>query len=108
MLKENRNDRIEKTAIAILLAVFAISELGFQVQIFAGPAEARVGRPLSPVSVAGVARRTTRRTLRRLGPGVAVLPNNCAYGASYGYNLYRCGSIYYQQSGNTYVQVYVD
>jgi len=82
----------KKTAIAILLTVFAISELGFQVQIFAGPAEARVGRPLSPVSVAGV----------------AVLPNNCAYGASYGYNLYRCGSIYYQQSGNTYVQVYVD
>jgi hypothetical protein len=25
------------------------------------PAEARVGRPLTPVSVAGVARRTTRR-----------------------------------------------
>jgi hypothetical protein len=28
-------------------------------------AEARVGRPLTPVSVAGVARRTSRRTVRR-------------------------------------------
>ena len=28
---------------------------------FVGTAEARVGRPLTPVSVAGVARRTTRR-----------------------------------------------
>jgi hypothetical protein len=27
----------------------------------AGPAEARVGRPLTPVSVAGVGRRTVRR-----------------------------------------------
>ncbi len=29
------------------------------------PAYARVGRPLTPVSVAGVARRTSRRTARR-------------------------------------------
>ncbi|WP_246755334.1 hypothetical protein [Rhizobium lusitanum] len=29
------------------------------------PAQARIGRPLTPVSVAGVARRTTRRTVRR-------------------------------------------
>ena len=28
---------------------------------FAGTAEARIGRPLTPVSVAGVARRTVRR-----------------------------------------------
>jgi hypothetical protein len=33
-------------------------------------AEARVGRPLTPVSVAGVARRTTRRTVRRCTAGV--------------------------------------
>jgi hypothetical protein len=34
------------------------------------PAEARVGRPLTPVSVAGVARRTARRTVRRCMAGV--------------------------------------
>lgn len=37
---------------------------------FVSPAEARVGRPLTPVSVAGVARRTTRRTVRRCVAGV--------------------------------------
>jgi hypothetical protein len=31
------------------------------IQGFVSTAEARVGRPLTPVSVAGVARRTTRR-----------------------------------------------
>jgi hypothetical protein len=31
------------------------------IQSFVSTAEARVGRPLTPVSVAGVARRTTRR-----------------------------------------------
>jgi hypothetical protein len=37
---------------------------------FVSTAEARVGRPLTPVSVAGVARRTTRRTVRRCAAGV--------------------------------------
>jgi hypothetical protein len=38
-------------------------ELGEQISIpgFVSSAEARVGRPLTPVSVAGVARRTARR-----------------------------------------------
>ena len=33
---------------------------------FVSTAEAVVGRPLTPVSVAGVARRTSRRTVRRV------------------------------------------
>ena len=37
---------------------------------FVGTAEARIGRPLTPVSVAGVARRTVRRTVRRCAAGV--------------------------------------
>ena len=94
--------------IMAVLALFAISELGFQLQIFAGPAEARVGRPLTPVSVAGVARRTTRWTLRRTAAVVATLPSNCVYGTDYGYNVYRCGNAYYEQSGNTYTQVNID
>jgi hypothetical protein len=41
-------------------------ELGSQLSVpgvhsFVSPAEARVGRPLTPVSVAGVGRRTARR-----------------------------------------------
>ncbi len=45
-------------------------ELGERLSIsgvnsFISSAKAVVGRPLTPVSVAGVARRTTRRTVRR-------------------------------------------
>ncbi|TDI60693.1 MAG: hypothetical protein E2O92_04905 [Alphaproteobacteria bacterium] len=50
-------------AYAIVLGVMAMGEM-FSVPGASGivtPAEARVGRPLTPVSVAGVARRTVRR-----------------------------------------------
>jgi hypothetical protein len=68
-------------------------------------AEARVGRPLTPVSVAGTARRTTRRVIRR-GAYIGAIPAGCPYGAYYGYNLYYCGGTYYQKSGGGYVIVY--
>ncbi|URK88445.1 hypothetical protein LP421_14785 [Rhizobium sp. RCAM05350] len=47
-------------------ALFGIGDLAkdaptVSIPIFASDAVARVGRPLTPVSVAGVARRTTRR-----------------------------------------------
>lgn len=68
-------------------------------------AEARVGRPLTPVSGAGVARRTTRRVIRR-GAYIAAVPAGCHYGVYNGYNLYYCGGVYYQRSGSGYVIVY--
>lgn len=68
-------------------------------------AQAVVGRPLTPVSVAGVARRTTRRHIRRTGYSIAHLPAGCVYGTYYSYHAYHCGSHYYQKSGNVYVQV---
>jgi hypothetical protein len=51
--------------VAVSVSLFAL-ELGGVlsipgIQSFTSTAEARVGRPLTPVSVAGVARRTTRR-----------------------------------------------
>lgn len=51
-------------AVALIIAAFA--ETGQKLQIagfqsVVSTAEARVGRPLTPVSVAGVARRTVRR-----------------------------------------------
>jgi hypothetical protein len=51
--------------VAVSVSLFAL-ELGEQlsipgVQSFVSTAEARVGRPLTPVSGAGVARRTVRR-----------------------------------------------
>ncbi len=71
-------------------------------------AEAVVGRPLTPVSVAGVSRRTTRRTVRRTSAYVATLPQGCATTTIEGMGLYQCGSTYYQASGSQYVVVEVD
>jgi hypothetical protein len=77
---------------------------------FVSTAEAAVvirKRPVvvAPVSAAGVARRTTRRVIRR-GAYIAVVPVGCAYGSYYGYSLYYCGGTYYQRSGGGYVVVY--
>lgn len=58
----------KRLAIVLLTGITALGglELGDRfavpgVQGFVASAEARVGRPLTPVSVAGVARRTVRR-----------------------------------------------
>src|SRR5262249_17936210 len=79
------------------------------------PAEAVVGRPLTPMSYAGVARRTSRRTVRRStygaygapygAYGVTALPAGCVYGPYYGSYAYNCNGTYYQQQNNTYVQI---
>jgi hypothetical protein len=56
--------------LAIITAVLTFGMIGLEAKhsgngagslAFIGSAEARVGRPLTPVSVAGVARRTVRR-----------------------------------------------
>ncbi|RUV33167.1 hypothetical protein EOD29_32445, partial [Mesorhizobium sp. M1A.T.Ca.IN.004.03.1.1] len=44
---------------------------------FATPAGAVIGRPLTPLSYAGVARRTTRRVVTRTTTTIAVLPAGC-------------------------------
>jgi hypothetical protein len=71
-------------------------------------AEARVGRPLTPGSVAGVARRTTRRVVRRSTIYVAALPGGCAKVSVNGAWYWRCGGTYYQPYGGRYVVVYVN
>jgi hypothetical protein len=54
--------RLKLTALALVIG-FGGLKLGTQTlfQGFVSPAEAEVGRPLTPVSVAGVARRNNRR-----------------------------------------------
>jgi hypothetical protein len=71
-------------------------------------AEARIGRPLKPVSVAGAARRTSRRVIRRTSVYVAALPMGCRTVVIEGATLHQCGGTYYQASGNQYVVVNVD
>jgi hypothetical protein len=71
-------------------------------------AHAVVGRPLSPVSVAGVARRTTRRVIVATSVYVASLPPSCTVVVIEGTTLHQCGTTYYQASGTQYVVVKVD
>ena len=75
---------------------------------FVSSAEARVGRPATPRSVAGVARRTTRRVVRRSTVYVAALPASCVRVVVNGMTLSQCGGAYYQPYGGRYVVVYVD
>jgi hypothetical protein len=98
---------------ALIIAV--IAALGtFDTGSFSlGAAHAIIGRPLTPLSVAGVARRTTRRAVYGYGAGVAPY----AYGAGvYGSTLaalpYGCqrytvtGALYYGCNGTYYQPQY--
>lgn len=69
---------------------------------------ARVGHPLTPGSVAGVARRTTRRTIRRTSVYVARLPAGCVRTSVNGTSVWHCGGRYYQHTGSKYVVVHVN
>ena len=73
-----------------------------------GDAHAVVGRPATPGSVAGVARRTTRRVVRRSAIYVSTLPAGCVRTSVNGGVVWRCGAAYYQPYGGRYVVVYID
>jgi hypothetical protein len=98
-------------AISLLVAGTGIDGV-FNHQIIIKDAQARMGRPMTPVSAAGVARRTTRRvvrrTIRRTAVYVAVLPTGCTTVVIEGTALQQCGSTYYQVSGTQYVIVTVE
>jgi hypothetical protein len=107
--------RLKNVAIVWLAVVVGLvglelgSELGIPgVNGVVTEAEARVGRPLTPVSYAGVARRTSRRVARRTSYRINALPPGCPYGPYYGGYSYYCGGRYYEQSGNVYIQVVFD
>lgn len=105
--------RHAKTALKAALLALA---LGGSVQLegatvrgaLVSEAQAVVGRPLTPVSVAGVARRTTRRTIRRTAVYASTLPRGCSTVTVNGVGLHQCGGTYYQASGTQYVVVEVD
>lgn len=75
--------------------------IGELFQNHAGEAWAVVGRPLTPMSYAGVARRTSRRTARRTaarvsGGYITALPAGCVGTVFWGLTYQHCGSVYYQ------------
>nr|WP_246707656.1 hypothetical protein [Ensifer oleiphilus] len=72
----------------MLLGDLPTNETGY----FISEAQARVGRPLTPVSYAGVARRTTRRTVAAgAAVGATVYAPGCVQAVdAYGRIYYRC------------------
>ena len=95
-------------AAAGLLSTGALLDAARERSIFVKDARAVVGMPATPGSVAGVARRTTRRTIRRSTIYAASLPPNCRVVVVEGVSLHQCGSTYYQPYQGQYVVVYVD
>ncbi len=97
-------------SLLVVVALVAAVLLGSIIPggLLVGQAQARVGRPMTPVSVAGVARRTTRRAIRRSTVYVATLPQSCSRVDVDGTTLYLCSGTYYQSHQGQYVVVYVD
>ncbi len=94
-----------KSKLIFLPMLFVVLLIGFDCipffdNVVIRDAEAEVGRPASPGSVAGVRRRTTRRTVRRrhiaTGTRVVVLPSGCTTVVKYGVEYYYCDGTYYR------------
>lgn len=108
MSHNKHSHRATWLALAVLAGAGSITDTG-PLLLGDRPAQAVVGRPLTPVSYAGVARRTSRRTTRRAyyagatggygyGYGgmpagyVSALPAGCALAGG----IYRCGAVAYR------------
>ena len=103
-----KRTRVSTLAFACALAASVfVAEVTFEGGFRMRTAEARVGRPVTPVSYAGVARRTTRRRVVATSVYVAALPSGCTTVVVEGATLHQCGTTYYQPSGSQYVVVNV-
>ena len=96
------------TLLMAIMGTAVLVEVASNQNILIQSAEARVGRPLTPKSVAGVARRTTRRVIRRSTVVVATLPSNCTTIVIEGTALQQCGGTYYQTSSGGYTVVHIN
>jgi hypothetical protein len=108
--KEDRRRRMAVTATVLASAALLaglVAEVGLDGGFLVPQAQAVVGRPVTPVSYAGVARRTTRRAIYVTSVYRATLPTGCSTVVIEGTTLYLCGTTYYQQSGSQYVVVQV-
>ncbi len=101
---------IKKTALIVCSLLMAGTGIdgALNTQVITKDAQARIGRPGTPASVAGVARRTTRRVIRRTTVYVASLPKGCTTVVVEGATLHQCGGTYYQAYQNQYVVVEID
>jgi hypothetical protein len=104
---------LKSTAKATLIASVAlmsgiVSDVSLDGGLVLSEAQAVIGRPLTPLSYAGVARRTTRRAIYATSVYAATLPAGCRTVVIEGTALYQCGATYYQASGSRYVVVRVE
>jgi hypothetical protein len=99
----NRQSRWSAATVATLLALAGLAGTA-TLALDPSPAQAVIGRPFTPLSYGGMARRTSRRTSRRVayrhgaygaygGAAYATtLPAGCAMAAG----VYNCGAASYQ------------
>lgn len=112
--KAKLNRRLRLVVLSALVVMLAGEFPAFDLAtyFFIKNAEAVIGRPASPGSVAGVRRRTRRRARRRAiyGSRVYALPPGCAGIMRAGVNYYHCGGVYYRPyyEGTTVVYVVVE
>lgn len=99
--------RIIIVSFCLITTGFIMEDI-FNLPIVTNDAEAVVGRPLTPGSVAGVSRRTTRRVIRRTSVYVATLPRGCSTVVISGASLHHCGGTYYQPHNNQFVIVNIN
>ena len=133
-----KGDQVMKTIFKHLFMVVALAGLWSLdlapeapfTPVLVGDAEAVVGRPVTPVSVAGVARRTTRRAVYATsastsaaapapaptpapaagpptGTVVTALPAGCESVVIDGANYFNCSGVYYQPMFQSNNLVYV-
>lgn len=94
--------------IVLLIGIDCIPSLD---NVFVENAEAVRGRPATPRSRAGVARRTTRRTVRRhhiaVGTRVTVLPAGCTTVITHNVTYHHCGGVHYRPyyEGDTVIYI---
>jgi len=93
-------------AIALLLADAGGAMMPFA--SFVSDAQAKIGRPATPGSIAGATRRTTRRVIRRSTIYVAALPTGCVRTSVNSTVVWRCGARYYERYGGGYVGIYIN
>ena len=93
--------------VGVLFVPGSISEIVIG-EILVNEANAHILHPATPLSIAGVAHRTTRRVIRRSNIYVNTLPAACAQVTINGALVWQCGTTYYQPYGGRYVVGYVD
>jgi hypothetical protein len=98
-----RHGRLHYAAIVLAIASADLTSV-LPIGTTTDDAQARLGRPWTPVSAAGVARRTVRRSAIY----VAGLPANCVRVSVNGVVVWQCGPTYYQPYKGRYVVVYVN